>query len=84
MAIAIKRHVTNMGLACMMSPDPEMATREHSPVDRVPREFHVSRTARETYDMPDSLFGVTGNVVFADFRAAQLFAHRMNEHRDLE
>ncbi len=34
--------------------------------------------------MPDSLFGLTGNVVFADFRAAQLFAHRINEQLDLE
>jgi glycosidase len=48
------------------------------------REFHVSRTVRETYGLDESLFTVSGNVVFADFHAARTFAHRLNEHRPAE
>ena len=47
-------------------------------------EFHVSRRARDRYGFDRALFGSTGNVVFADFRAARLFADRMNRGRDLE
>jgi len=46
-------------------------------------EFHVSRRARDRYGFDRELFGSTGNVVFADFRAARLFADRMNAQRDL-
>ncbi len=46
-------------------------------------EFHVSRRARERYGFDLGLFGSTGNVIFADFRAARLFADRMNQARDL-
>ena len=47
-------------------------------------EFHVSRAARERYGFYDSLFTVTGNVVFADLTAAREFAHRVNLVRDTE
>ena len=47
-------------------------------------EFHVSRRARDRYGFDQELFGSTGNVVFADFRAAREFADRMNRQRDLE
>jgi len=46
-------------------------------------EFHISRRARDRYGFDHALFGSTGNVIFADFRAARLFADRMNEQRDL-
>jgi hypothetical protein len=46
-------------------------------------EFHVSRQSREKYQFDESLFGLTGNVVFANFQAARIFAQRMNEGRDL-
>ena len=46
-------------------------------------EFHVARAARERYAFDDALFGLTGNVVFADFAAARRFAQLMNEQRDL-
>jgi glycosidase len=46
-------------------------------------EFHVSRRARDTYGFDASLFSLTENVVFADFRAARVFAERMNRKRDL-
>ena len=37
-------------------------------------EFHVSRRARDRYQLDDALFTITGNVVFANFRAARVFA----------
>jgi len=46
-------------------------------------EFHVARAARERYSFDETLFGLTGNVVFADFAAARRFAQQMNERRDL-
>src|SRR4051794_5521801 len=46
-------------------------------------EFHVSRRARDRYQLDDALFSLTGNVVFANFRAARVFAQKMNEQRDL-
>ncbi|MCC7368341.1 MAG: alpha-amylase [Chloroflexi bacterium] len=46
-------------------------------------EFHVSRRARDRYALDDALFSLTGNVVFANFRAARVFAQKMNEQRDL-
>ena len=46
-------------------------------------ELHVSRHARDRYGFDEALFGSNGSVVFADFRAARLFADRMNAHRDL-
>jgi glycosidase len=48
------------------------------------REFHVSRRVREACDLDASLFTSSGNVIFADFRAARDFAHRLNEHRPAE
>src|SRR3954452_11997076 len=59
-----------------------------APIDGVPRqmptfEFHVARAARERYSFDETLFGLTGNVVFADFGAARRFAQQMNEQRDL-
>jgi glycosidase len=46
-------------------------------------EFHVSRRARDRYQLDDALFSLTGNVVFANFRAARVFAQKLNEQRDL-
>ncbi len=46
-------------------------------------EFHVSRKARQKYQFEDSLFSFDGNVIFANFYAARLFAQHMNEQRDL-
>jgi glycosidase len=39
---------------------------------------------REACGLDASLFTFSGNVVFADFRAAKDFAHRLNEHRPAE
>ncbi|HWG84835.1 MAG TPA: hypothetical protein VNT60_05080, partial [Deinococcales bacterium] len=48
-----------------------------------PMEFHVARSARDYYRFDESLFQANGNVVFANFHAARVFAQRMNERRDL-
>jgi glycosidase len=48
----------------------------------VPREFHVSRGARKKYDFDDELFSIRGNVIFPDFHASRVFAHKVNVKRD--
>ena len=45
-------------------------------------EFHVSRRARDRYQFSDTLFSLSGNVVFADLAAGREFAHRMTQFRD--
>jgi len=57
--------------------------RNHSNVTAYQLEFHISRQARQHYDFSQSLFTTDGNVIFADFQAARLFAQKMNEKRDL-
>jgi glycosidase len=47
------------------------------------REFHISRKARDRYQFDQELFATDGNVVFANFRAALVFAQKMNQRRDL-
>ena len=32
-------------------------------------EFHISKDVRKKYDFDDELFSISGNIVFADFRA---------------
>src|SRR5215210_7234396 len=44
--------------------------------------FHISRAARERYDVEDELFTLTGNVVLPDFAASRRLAQRMNERID--
>ena len=51
--------------------------------DNALREFHVSRQARDTYAFDQSLFMLSGNVIFANFHAARVFAQKMNDKRDL-
>ncbi|MBN1782825.1 alpha-amylase [bacterium] len=47
------------------------------------REFHVLRSARQRYRFDDALFSLKGHVIFANYHAARIFAHKMNSHRDL-
>ena len=49
----------------------------------LPMEFHVSRRARDRYQFDESLFSINGNVIFANFHAARLFAQKINDKRDL-
>ena len=46
-------------------------------------EFHISRHAREKYDFDQSIFSFDGNVIFANFHAARLFAQKINQKQDL-
>ena len=46
-------------------------------------EFHVSRQARDRYQFDQTLFRFDGNVIFANFHGARLFAQKMNQKRDL-
>ena len=46
-------------------------------------EFHVARDSRDRYRFDESLYTIAGNVIFANFHAARLFAQRMNQKRDL-
>ena len=46
-------------------------------------EFHISRQARDHYQFDQLLFGQAGNIIFADFHAARLFASKMNQKRDV-
>ena len=46
-------------------------------------EFHISRQARERYQLDDSLFQLNGNVIFANFHAVRQFAKNINEKQDL-
>jgi len=46
-------------------------------------EFHISRQARKRYQFEDSLFSFNGQVIFANFHSARVFAQRMNDKRDL-
>jgi hypothetical protein len=51
---------------------------------KVPQmEFHVSRQARDRYQFDESLFALSGNVLFANFHAARVFGQKMNDKRDL-
>src|SRR5947209_6488334 len=47
-----------------------------------PFEFHVTRAARERYELDDTWFGLSGNAILADFAATRRLAHRMNQVRD--
>ena len=46
-------------------------------------EFHISRSARDFYEFDQSLFSLSGNIIFANFHAVRLFAQKMNNKRDL-
>ncbi len=46
-------------------------------------EFHIARKARDRYAFDQTLYASTGNVIFANFHAARVFAQRMNDKRDL-
>jgi len=46
-------------------------------------EFHVSRAVRDRYQFDRSLFSLSGNVIFANFHAARVFAQKINDKRDL-
>ncbi len=44
-------------------------------------EFHISRKSRDKFNFDDTFFSITGDVVFYNSHAAQLFASKINEKR---
>lgn len=46
-------------------------------------EFHISRNVRDYYQFDDALFSISGNVIFANFHAARIFAQKINQKKDL-
>jgi len=46
-------------------------------------EFHISRKSRDLYRFDESLFSLSGNVLFPNFRAVRVFAEKMNGRKDL-
>lgn len=44
--------------------------------------FQVAKTIREKYEIDESFFSVTGNVVFANFYQVRVFTQKLNEKRD--
>src|SRR3954462_13232739 len=58
-------------------------TLRHSAAGSDVFEFYVAPAARQRYSFDETLFGLTGNVVFADFAAVRRFAQQMNAQRDL-
>ena len=43
--------------------------------------FHPTRRARDRYQLSESLFSISGSIIFADMRSAQLAAEAINAHR---
>jgi glycosidase len=56
---------------------------ENKRIEKPFREFHVSRKVRDKYQFSESLFSLSGNVIFTNFLAARTFAQKINEKRDL-
>lgn len=51
-------------------------------LQRPRREFHISKAARQRYEVEESLFSIHGTVVFANVMAATKLAYKMNQVRD--
>ncbi len=49
---------------------------------RPEREFHISRVARQRYEVEESLFSIHGTVIFANVTAATKLAYKMNQVRN--
>jgi glycosidase len=45
-------------------------------------EFHILGSARDRYRFDQELFTISGNVIIPDFRAARVFAQKMNVQRE--
>ena len=47
------------------------------------REFHLRASVRQLLQVPDRLFGIKGNIIFANFFAARKLAQQLNEQPQL-
>ena len=45
-------------------------------------DFHVSRAAREKYEIEQSLFSITGKVILADYQQARILSEKINSKRN--
>ena len=57
--------------------------RWYPPKGQAKYNFLVSRKARDKYSFDLNMFSIRGNVIFANFYAAQLFAQKINARRDV-
>jgi glycosidase len=62
-------------------PEYILLTDPPKPNQALEREFHMTLAARRRYQVASALFGTHGNVLFADYRAAQELAHSINAAR---
>lgn len=46
-------------------------------------EFHISRSAREKFKFDDTLYSLSGNVIFANYYAVHVFVKNLNDLSDL-
>ena len=69
------------GLPRKLKGDERVKRKEGQAVQAV-MEFHISKGARERYEVEDALFSFTGNVIFADAAASRRLAHSMNTVRE--
>ncbi|HSW55466.1 MAG TPA: alpha-amylase family glycosyl hydrolase, partial [Ignavibacteriaceae bacterium] len=44
-------------------------------------DFHVSRAAREKYNIEQSLFSITGNVILTDYQQSRILSEKINSKR---
>jgi glycosidase len=51
---------------------------------RVKYEFHVSLFARKKYDLNESLFSITGDLIISNFRLARELAQKINQKKEEE
>lgn len=49
-----------------------------------PVEFHISKASRDKYQFDETIFSMTGNVIFANFKAVRLFSEKINAQRDVQ
>jgi len=49
---------------------------------RILMEFHINRDVRREYDLKDSLFSLTGNVVFTDMKQVRELTAKFNSKQD--
>ena len=52
---------------------------EHTTMDISYNEFHISKNIRDLCKFDQKLYGSSGNVIFADFKAVQKFQTKLNE-----
>ena len=56
--------------------------RKHSNQSEPTFNFQVAKIIREKYELDESFFSLTGNVVFANFHQVRIFTQKLNEKRD--